>query len=87
MAVADLIDMLTLIFSLFLWGRIIVSWMVSLGRLSPYSPVAKTMFEITEPILAPIRNLLPPTAGFDLSPLVAFIGMQILATVLKQILA
>ncbi|CAG0967318.1 hypothetical protein ANRL3_01265 [Anaerolineae bacterium] len=84
---ADLIDMLTLIFSLILWGRIIVSWMVSFGRLSPYSPIAKTIFEITEPVLAPIRNLLPPTAGFDLSPLIAFIGIQILATVLKQIVA
>lgn len=84
---ADMIDMLALILSLILWGRIIVSWMVGFGRLSPYSPVAKTIFEITEPFLAPIRNLLPPTAGFDLSPLIAFIIIQILRTVLIQIVA
>ncbi|MBZ0318171.1 MAG: YggT family protein [Chloroflexi bacterium] len=84
---ADLIDMLATILSLILFGRIIVSWMVALGRLSPYSPIAKTLFDLTEPFLAPIRNLLPQTAGFDLSPLIAFIIIQIVRTLLIQMVA
>ncbi|MBI5930178.1 MAG: YggT family protein [Chloroflexi bacterium] len=84
---ADLIDMLTLIFTIIIFARIMVSWMVGFGRLSPYSPLAKTIIEITEPILAPVRNLLPPAAGFDFSPMIVIIGIQILGTILKQILA
>lgn len=84
---ADLIDMITLVLTLIIFARVIVSWMVGFGRLSPYSPVAKTIMDITEPILAPIRNLLPPMAGLDLSPIIVLMGIQILRTLLIQILA
>lgn len=39
------------------------------------------LWRITEPVLAPIRSLLPPLAGFDLSPLVAFFLLRLLEQV------
>ncbi|MBD1576237.1 MULTISPECIES: YggT family protein [Vibrio] len=51
--------------------RAILSW-VSQGR----SPVEYVMMQLTEPLLAPIRRILPPMGGFDLSLLVLFLVLQ-----------
>jgi YggT family protein len=46
--------------------RVVFSW------ISPYpnSAVYRFVFQVTEPILAPVRRRLPPMSGVDLSPLV-----------------
>ncbi|MFH0257410.1 YggT family protein [Vibrio rumoiensis] len=51
--------------------RAILSW-VSQGN----SPVEYVMIQLTEPLLSPIRRLLPPMGGFDLSLLVLFLILQ-----------
>lgn len=51
---------------------------------SPLAPVVRFLHQITEPVLAPIRRMLPPMGGLDLSPLVVIIGLQILAGVLVR---
>lgn len=51
---------------------------------SPLAPVVKVLHQITEPVLAPIRRVLPPMGGLDLSPLVVIIGLQILAGILSR---
>ena len=51
---------------------------------SPLAPVVRLLHQITEPVLAPIRRMLPPMGGLDLSPLVVIIGLQILASVLVR---
>ena len=51
--------------------RAILSW-VSQGR----SPVEYVFHQLTEPMLAPIRRILPAMGGFDLSVLVLFIVLQ-----------
>jgi len=79
--VPELIQLITTLYSLILLGRVLMSWV----QLDPYSPLAKTLFSLTEPVLAPIRNLLPPTAGLDFSPMIAIIGVQILGALLAQL--
>lgn len=44
--------------------------------------VAHFLYRLTEPVLAPIRRVLPPMGGLDLSPLVVIIGIQILTSFL-----
>ncbi|MGF1760180.1 YggT family protein [Photobacterium sagamiensis] len=51
--------------------RAILSW-VSQGR----SPVEFVMHQLTEPMTAPIRRIIPAMGGLDLSVLVLFIGLQ-----------
>jgi YggT family protein len=51
--------------------RAILSW-VSQGR----SPIEYVFHQITEPMLAPVRRILPDMGGFDLSVLVVFIVLQ-----------
>jgi len=49
----------------------VMSWV------NPYSPLAAPADQLTRPFLAPIRRLLPPLSGIDLSPLVAILLAQV----------
>lgn len=59
--------------------RAILSW-VSQG----YNPIEMVMGQLTEPLLAPIRRILPPMGGLDLSLLVVMIGLNFLNMLLAQ---
>jgi YggT family protein len=51
-----------------------MSWV----RLDPRNPLTMMVRSLTEPVLAPIRNVLPPIGGLDFSPLVLLIALQVL---------
>lgn len=73
----SLYSLLNLLFnalSLLLVGRALLSWFDPGMR----SSVGRILVSITEPILGPIRRLLPAMGGLDLSPIVAIIGLQFL---------
>jgi YggT family protein len=54
----------------------ILSWV------APSSPAVQMLFQISEPLLAPCRRLLPATGGLDFSPIIALLGLQIAEMVL-----
>ena len=62
-------------------GRVILSWL----NLSPENPIVVLIYGITEPILKPIRRVLPSMGMIDLSPMVALIVMMILQRVLQSL--
>ena len=66
---------LVLAVELLLLGRVIMSWV------SPRfdSPLGRFLYETTEPILAPIRRVLPSMGMIDFSPIVAFLLLGIVA--------
>jgi len=50
--------------------RVMLTWL----RISPYSnPFAKLLYDLTEPVLEPIRAIIPPVAMLDLSPLIVML--------------
>ena len=49
-------------------------------------PVKRTIDGIVEPMLAPIRRILPSTGMFDLSPLVLIILLQVIEYILRSLL-
>jgi YggT family protein len=59
---------------LVLIGRVLISWVNPTFT----GPVARFLYETTEPILAPIRRVLPSTGMIDLSPLVLVLVLGIL---------
>ena len=63
-------------------GRVIISWI----NLSPDNPIVVLIYGITEPILAPIRRVLPSMGMLDLSPMVALIIMIIIQRVLLSLI-
>ena len=57
---------------------LIANSVVSYLNLEPWHPVRRTLNQLSEPLLRPFRNVLPPAGMFDLSPLVALIVIQLL---------
>ena len=62
--------------------RAILSW-VSQGG---YNPIEMVLHQLTEPLLAPIRRIIPPMGGLDLSVMVAIIGLYFLSKLMDDIL-
>lgn len=76
--------------ALIVW--IVLSYIVMFGRVSFDHPVRKLyefLNRLVEPMLAPIRRVIPPVrmggSALDLSPLILIIGIQILANVLRSL--
>ena len=73
-------DLLVYVLSLAIFGRVIMSWISPRGN----DPVSTILFQLTEPILGPIRRIMPRLGMFDLSPMVALI---LLNFVIRPLLA
>ena len=65
----NFIRFLLIALQLLILGRVLLSWLDPAGR----SRFAPYLVGFTEPILAPVRRLLPQTGAFDLSPLIVLL--------------
>lgn len=54
--------------------------------LAPTHPIRRILRQIVEPMLQPIRKIIPSVGGFDLSPLVLMIALQVLGAIIVRIL-
>jgi YggT family protein len=66
---ANFLRILLFLFEAAIIGRVLLSFLEPRGR----SPVAAFLIAVTEPVLGPVRRLLPPTGALDLSPLVVLL--------------
>lgn len=64
-------------------GNIILSWVAQGGS----HPGAQILHQITEPVMAPFRKLLPAMGGLDLSPIFVFICINVLEVMLRHVAA
>lgn len=85
-AVFQLMFMATEFYFWLLLIGVVLSW-VSPG----HSPFSALINQLAEPLLAPLRRVLPPMGGIDLSPIMAFLAIQVvqilLSAVSQQVLA
>jgi YggT family protein len=63
------IGMLLSIYQLILLGRVLLSWFPNVDR---SNPIVQFLYAATEPVLAPIRQMMPPGTMIDFSPLIVF---------------
>jgi YggT family protein len=68
------ITLLLQILSLAIFVRVLLSWVDPMGNMR----VTQVLRDMTEPIIAPIRNLLPNTMMIDFSPFIAMLLLQAL---------
>jgi YggT family protein len=80
--VAELVALLLNVYMVAIIVQVIISW-VNPGS---YNPVTGLLYSLTEPVMRPIRKLLPPVSGIDLSPLFALIGLQVLKMLILPLL-
>lgn len=62
-------------------AMIILSWVAQGGN----NPALRLLFQLTEPVMAPFRKLLPPMGGLDLSPIFVFILINIIQIALGHL--
>lgn len=74
MYLANFISLLFQILGLAIFLRAIISWF----RLSPDNPIQVILVQITEPVLAPLRRVVPSLGMIDITPWVAIILLQFL---------
>ncbi|WP_369985713.1 YggT family protein [Thalassolituus sp.] len=70
------VGILKLLFSIYFWGMLIVviaSWVAP----GSYNPALILINQLLEPLIRPIRKILPDMGGLDLSPLVVMLGIQL----------
>ena len=53
---------------------------------SPFVPLLRLIYAITEPILGPIRRVLPRTGMFDFSPIVALMLLNLIRRMIEKVL-
>ncbi len=68
-----------LIILIFVW--VIVSWI-----LAPYHPIREALDRIVEPMLAPIRRVIPSIGMLDLSPMILMILIELVSRLLQNVL-
>jgi YggT family protein len=70
--------------------HIAVSWLVIFKVLDIENPQAQNLIALlqkaTDPVMKPVQKYIPPIAGIDLTPVVVIIGLQILSSLVWQIL-
>ena len=74
------IDLVFTLLSLAILARVLLSWV----RVSPYHPAVELLYQITDPILAPLRRIIPPVGMMDISPIIAMLLLQIIQQVLVE---
>lgn len=81
MALADLLGQLLTIYVVLLIVRIVLSFV---GNGGSYHPAVPLVFGLTEPVLKPVRRLLPTPGGLDFSPMLAWLGIMLVRMLVVQ---
>lgn len=63
--------------------RALLSWIPSVDY---RHPLMSLLIRVTDPVLVPVRRVMPPAGGFDLSPLVAILLLNLASQLLHQLL-
>jgi YggT family protein len=82
----DLIALVRLLFQamyLLLIVRVLLSWVPGVGH---DHPAVDFVFRATSPLLTPIRRVMPPVGGLDLSPLVAILLLTLVQSLVITVL-
>jgi YggT family protein len=81
-----------IVLGLYVWvvlAWVIMSWLISFNMINTTQPfiyqVSRLLYALTEPVLAPIRRIIPIMGGFDLSPIVLLLAVWFVRDVLRRL--
>jgi YggT family protein len=73
----DLLCSLISVYFIVLIARVILSYF-PMQPGTAMASIASILYQLTEPVLAPVRRLTPSLGMFDISPIIVFVGLEIL---------
>lgn len=88
-----LVYIINALVSLYIWiiiAAVVLSWLVGFNVVNPYNPAVRAIqtfcYRVTEPVLAPIRRLMPNLGGLDISPVIAILLLQVFNILVRNLL-
>lgn len=86
--VATIVSVLFQLYEFLLLIRVLLSWInIDPRRPAIDHPAIQVLIKITDPVLAPLRRLIPPIGGtVDISPVVALIILEVVRRILVSVL-
>jgi YggT family protein len=69
------VDILCDVLTIAIFARVIISWF----PVSPHNRLVDLLHQVTEPILAPLRRIIPRVGMIDITPMIAIILLQVVA--------
>jgi YggT family protein len=82
--IAQVIEMFIIVLSLAIIARALLSWF---PNIDPRNPAVELLVGITEPILAPIRSVMPRIGMIDLTPMIAIILLNVVGRIIVSSLS
>ena len=77
----ELLNFISYLINLYVYviiAGVIMSWLLGFGVINPHNPTARAIWQglnaVTEPLLRPIRNVMPDLGAIDISPIVLLLG-------------
>jgi YggT family protein len=69
------------------FASVILSWLMGFGVVNPHNPTVRAIYKallaVTEPLLQPIRRILPDLGSIDISPIILLLGCQFIQILLS----
>ncbi len=87
------LNLVSTIISIYIWlliAQAVLSWLVAFGIVNRYNRVVATigdfLWRVTEPLLRPIRRVLPDLGGIDISPVILILLLWFLRNLMFEYL-
>ncbi|NLX88239.1 MAG: YggT family protein [Syntrophomonadaceae bacterium] len=80
-----LIQIINIAFSVLIW-LVIIRCLLSFIPHNPYQPLIRFVYDVTEPIMAPFRRLIPPIGMIDISPIVVVFALELVRRVMIELI-
>ena len=87
------LNLVSTVISIYIWlliAQAVLSWLVAFGIVNRYNRVVATvgdfLWRVTEPLLRPIRRVLPDLGGIDISPVILILLLWFLRNLMFEYL-
>ena len=83
-SLVDVIKIVLWLVWIAIFARVLVSWIATPGRGGLNNPIVNFIYQITEPILAPLRQVIPRLGLFDFTPMIAMVIITVIISILES---
>ncbi len=88
MILIRILSFISYLITLYTWiiiASVVLSWLMAFNVVNAYNPFVRTLWNalnaVTEPLLRPIRRMMPDLGGIDLSPIILLLGCYFVQSV------
>ena len=82
MTLANILAYFIMVLIVAIFARTILSWFLTANR---FNPLVAVIYQLTEPILLPLRKIIPRMGMFDFTPTIALLILFLVLTLLRRV--